>query len=191
MTEENMETMQTTGAGVFSFSATRPEDLEEEEYTLVVIADDVSPSTEGFRSDSCEAKKAIIEACRKSPRAEKLLIRQTVFGSQLKEIHGFKSLENIDETLFDIEGTIGHSTTLFDATYEAISSVLDYAKTLDENADILSNGIVFVPTDGMDNDSSLTAHSITERIQQSKKEVNVSKWCLSACLTPKTAMLPK
>jgi len=170
MTEEIMETMQTTGPGTFAFSAARPEDLPEEEYTLVVIMDDVSPSTEDYRNESCEAKKAIIKACRKSPRAEKLLIRQCVFGTSIKEVHGFKSLQSIDEQSFVAEPTIGHSTALFDSAYDAVSSVLDYAKTLDTNADILSNGIVFDITDGMDNASSMTARSVAEKIRLSKKD---------------------
>ncbi len=163
-----METINIHGTGNFQFSGVTPGELENDEYTLVVIADDVSPSTGGIRGEACEAKKMIIDACRKSPRAENLLIRMTTFGSSINEVHGYKPLSEIDESQYKPEKSIGHSTALYDATYDAVVSALDYAQRLDNDQDILSNAIVFIITDGMDNDSSKGASSIASKIQASR-----------------------
>ena len=171
MSEMAMEQFNVSGPGTFGFSAVVPGDLPEDEYTIVAIVNDVSPSTEDLRDEICKMEKNIVKACRKSPRAEKLLIRRSIFGSNVQESHGYKPLSEIDEDNdYHAERTIGGSTALYDATYESAGSVLDYAKILDDQMDIMSNGIVFVITDGMDNNSSQPPSAIVDKVNSGKKE---------------------
>lgn len=171
MTDMTMEQFAVNGPGTFGFSAVVPGDLPEDEYTIVAIVNDVSPSTEDLRDEICKMEKNIVKACRKDPTLveEKLLIRRSIFGSRVEEAHGYKPLSMIDEDNdYQPEKTIGGSTALYDATYDAVGSVLDYAKLLDDQADIMSNGIVFVITDGMDNVSSMSPSSIVDKVKSGK-----------------------
>lgn len=168
-----MEIMNIPGPGTFQFSAIRPDELAEEEYTIVNIVEDVSPSTEGIRVDACKARKKIVEACKKSPRADKLLLRFVMFGSNLVEVHGYKPLADIDVTDYKPEDTIGSSTALFDAMYDGVASSIQYAEMLDNQQDINSNGIVFVITDGMNNAGSMGPESIKEKIAQAKHDESI------------------
>lgn len=163
-----MENISIHGTGHFGFSGVTPGDLPNDEYTLVVLADDVSPSTAHLRDDSCKVKQQIIQSCRKSPRSENLLLRLTHFGSKIKETHGYKPLSEIDENQYVPEKTIGHSTKLYDATFDAVSSVLEYSTRLYEQNDITSNAIVFVITDGMDIDSAMGPDSIKKLLKDSR-----------------------
>jgi len=168
--DKEMQTMQIAGPGAFQFSATRPDDLQEDEYTLAVIVDDVSPSTEGHRDGQCECNKNIVGACKKHPKSEKLILRRVIFGSRIEESHGFKELIDVDPDEYKPEPTIGGSTCLFDATYDGVSAILDYAKLLDDTQDITCNGIVFVITDGMNNTGTfMDPHPVRDRIRKARK----------------------
>ena len=151
----------------FNFSAMDPDDIEnlEDEYTQVVIAEDVSPSTSMVRDDLCEARKKIIEACRQSPRSDKIMLRSTMFGSSIIEDHGFKPINNIDETQFKPSTTIGGSTCLYDSIFDSVTSVEQYGRILD-NSDIGSNAINFILTDGMENSSSIGHQTILNKIEE-------------------------
>ncbi len=146
----------------FQFSGVRPENLESTEYTLVTIVVDKSTSTNGFRDELVKSIKAVIESCKKAPRAENLLVRVVFFNEDLEEIHGFMPLEDIDLTIYDQLQSSG-VTALFDATYEAIGSILRYSEDLqDQEMDV--NGIMIVITDGGDNDSTMTPDGIKSQI---------------------------
>jgi hypothetical protein len=70
--DDNLEVIKIAGAGSFQFSAIRPEDLGATEYTLVTIVVDITGSIADFADELLKSVKAIIEACKKSPRAENL-----------------------------------------------------------------------------------------------------------------------
>lgn len=157
----------------FGFSAVDPETIQdlEDEYTIVCIAEDVSPSTEMLRSLMCEGKKLINLACKKAPRVAKLMTRFTKFGSRIEEDHGFKPVKDIDEDKYTPSSTIGSSTCLYDAIFDAVASVEHYADILDKS-DIGSNAIIFIMTDGMDNSSSVGHQTILDKLEEIKmKEI--------------------
>lgn len=157
----------------FGFSGVDPEDMAnpEDEYTLVSIAEDVSPSTNGVRGIMCDGKKLVNQACKKSPRADKLMIHYTKFGSRIEEDHGFKPVVEIDENDYTESASIGGSTCLYDAVFNSLAAIQKYAEVLDKS-DIGTNGIVFVYTDGMDNASTLGAQSIVDKLEEIKmKEI--------------------
>ncbi len=170
MNELNIEIPENTA---FGFSAVDPETIQnlEDEYTLVSIAEDVSPSTGELRDEMCQGMKTVNLACKKAPRADKVMLHCAKFGSQIEEIHGFKPVNDINENDYTPSLTIGSSTCLYDAIFNAVAAVARYAEILDKS-DIGSNGIIFVLTDGMDNSSSIGPQTILEKIEEIKmKEI--------------------
>jgi len=162
------ETMMTGNAGAFTFSGVRIEKLGATEYTLVTIAIDVTGSTMGFSTQLRTALVTAVEACRKSPRAENLLIRVITFSSTLpggvEEIHGFKPLADIDTKDYP-QFQPGGATPLYDVVYSAVLVRDVYGKTL-VDGDFLANAIDFYVTDGDDNVSRATPAMIAAENQK-------------------------
>ena len=151
------------GPGNFQFSAVRPEELEETEYTLVTIVCDISGSVLSFKDELLESIKSIIKACQKSPRAERLLVRLLTFNRDIYEIHGFKELSDIDPDAYDPLSP-DSVTSLFDASYDGISATLEYARRLVDQ-DFDCNGAVYIITDGDDNYSTLSPSAIKDKMK--------------------------
>lgn len=169
MSDDSMETHAIGGMQAFQFSGTRIDALGATEYTLATVAVDVTGSVFGFAKELRAALVSAVEACKKSPRANNLLLRVVLFSTSMQpngiqEIHGFKPLGEIDVTAYpDLKP--GGMTNLYDATYSAIGATNSYAKTLMDQ-DFLANGIVIVITDGGDNASSATLLMIKQEIDR-------------------------
>jgi hypothetical protein len=150
----------------FAFSVIDPEDMAnpEDEYTLVSIAEDCSPSTIRCRADMAAGMKTVNLACKKDARSDKIMVHYTKFGSRIEEEHGFIPVNDIDENDYKPSATVGSSTCLYDAIFNAIASCARYAEILDKT-DIGSNAIVFIFTDGMDMCSSLGSDSILAKLE--------------------------
>jgi hypothetical protein len=143
----------------YGFSGTRIADLGATEYTLVVIAADVSGSVSAYQDAIEDCVKRIVGSCRQAPRVDNLMLRFVTFDSQLDEVHGFRPLGDCHPDAYT--GTIcpGGCTALFDASVNAIESARLYGKQLaDAGFDV--NLITFVITDGEDNSSAATAKSV-------------------------------
>src|SRR5207249_159947 len=114
--------------GHYGYSATRIDQLGAAEYTLATMVNDVSGSVAEFRDEMEEALRAIVGACRWSPRADNLMLRLVTFESQLKEVHGFKPLErcNPDDYLNVLRP--GGWTALYDAAENAVSALASYGR---------------------------------------------------------------
>lgn len=141
-----------TPTGHYGFSATKIGDLEATEYTLVSIVLDESGSTSGFAKELEACTKEIVKACSQSPRADNLMLRLVAFGTNMREVHGFKLLQQCNPDDYDGCYGAGGSTALFDSAENAIQSEQVYAEQL-KQSDFMVNGIVFVLTDGEDNAS--------------------------------------
>jgi uncharacterized protein YegL len=143
----------------YGYSATRIESLGATEYTLATIVCDVSGSTSPFTSEMEKTIKSIVRACKFSPRADNLLVRLVEFDDSLDELHGFKLLENVNESDYDRILRGGGATALYDAAENAISATAHYGDSLVQN-DFSANAIVFVMTDGGDNASTQSKKSV-------------------------------
>jgi hypothetical protein len=147
----------------FGFSAVRPETLGASEYTLVTVVMDKTGSVSGFAQALFALKETIVQACRKSPRAEYLLLRFVEFNTSVDEVHGFKPLADIDTASYTVPMCNG-GTALFDATYSGVAATTAYATTLTDQ-DYLVNGIVIIATDGDDNASRMRPADIATAIK--------------------------
>jgi uncharacterized protein YegL len=168
----NDEVIQIPGGGNFQFSAERIENLvDATEYTLVTIVCDISGSVISYSDKLLDCIKSIVKACKKSPRAENLLVRLLTFNENITEIHGFKSLNDIDPEQYSPLQCTGF-TALYDATYDGVGATLEYAKRLTKQ-DYGCNGAVYIITDGADNRSTMTPFSIKEKIELALREEHI------------------
>lgn len=148
--------------GGFAFSAVRPETLGSTEYTLVTLALDKTGSVSDFADELFRVKKTVVEACRRSPRAEFLLLRVVEFNARVDEVHGFMPLSEVDVNSY-VTPHCGGMTALFDATFSAVSAANAYAQTLADQ-DYLANAIHIIVTDGDDNTSRMRPLDIKREI---------------------------
>lgn len=160
----------------FQFSAVRPEDLEETEYTLVTVALDMSGSVGGYENDILDCLKTIVDACQKNQRSENLMLRVLTFDTRVNEVHGFKPLSSIDKA--DYPGfNPGGMTALFDAAFTGIGATLTYGETLADQ-DFTVNGAIYLVTDGDDNSSTMPASAIEKLVGDAKRSEKID-----SCIT--------
>jgi uncharacterized protein YegL len=174
--DNNMEQSKIPGMQGFQFSGVRTEHLGATEYTLVTIAVDLTGSVAGFKKELRDSLIAAVDACKKSPRSDNLLMRVIVFSTSypngVEELHGFKPLAEIDPQNDYPEFYPGGMTPLFDACYSGIGAVIAYAKKLMDD-DFLANGIVFIITDGYDNASQATPIMIKKQNNKAVKSEEI------------------
>lgn len=153
----------------YHFSGVSVDRLGASEYTLVNIVVDMSGSVSSFKNELTECIKTIVSSCKHSQRAENLMIRLSTFNNNVVEEHGFTLLNSLD--IDSYTNTINPSglTSLYDATLNAIESVKKYGTELsDQEFDV--NGIIFVLTDGDDNNSFNNISKIKETILKVRQE---------------------
>ena len=151
----------------FQFSGVDVDNLTSSEYTLVTLALDMSSSVFSYNNELKECVKTIIETCKKSNRAENLMIRLTTFNRQIFEEHGFKTLSIIDANDYTQIRNPSGATALYDATIDAIEATEQYGKTLTDQ-EFETNGVLYVITDGDDNSSSHSLNDVAERFKKLK-----------------------
>jgi hypothetical protein len=154
--------MQTTKVANFAFSGVRPEKLGSTEYTLVTLVTDITGSVDGFQGELLAMKKAVVQACHRSPRAEYLMLRSVEFNESVAEEHGFMELIRVDPASYKTPNCHG-LTALYDATYNAVAATNEYAKLLTEQ-DFSVNGLVVVVTDGDDNRSHHSKKAVADEV---------------------------
>jgi len=147
----------------FTYSMTRIADLEASEYTLVHIASDVSGSVSNFKSEMENVLEEIASSCQKSPRADNLLMRHTMFGDKVNTNHDWKMLRYINPADYKNCLNISGSTALFDAAQEGLTVMGDMGEKLTQ-AKFACNGIIFFITDGCDNASHSTPVMVKDTI---------------------------
>jgi uncharacterized protein YegL len=152
----------------YGFSATRIDELGASEYTLVGIAIDNSGSVYDFGTEIEACDKEIVKSCQHSPRADNLMLRMVRFNSRVEEVHGFKPLSECNVDDYTGVVTPGGMTALFDASVNVVEAVARYGKDL-VSQDFIANGIVFVVTDGDDNDSTATVKMLGETIKRATR----------------------
>lgn len=162
----NLEQIKT--ASNYGFSAVKIDQLGATEYTLVTVVLDKSSSLNGYDRDLEKMIKEAVESCKKSPRAENLMVRVVTFNQKEEEMHGFRLLNTITANEYDNKINTSGSTLLFDTVFHAVESTQEYAKILMAQ-DYMTNAIVFIVTDGMDNESKYSALQIKNLVEKTRK----------------------
>jgi uncharacterized protein YegL len=151
----------------FKFSAVDVGALTSSEYTLVNIALDMSGSVGTYYKELTEAITTIIQACKKSDRAENLMIRIATFNNNVEELHGFKTLTTISADDYSQILSPTGTTALYSATIDAIETMEQYGHTLTDQ-EFEANGILFVITDGDNNVKSNSLSDVVDRFETLK-----------------------
>lgn len=157
------------GGSGFTFKGARIEHLGATEYTLVNIAVDVSGSVIGFADELKKMLVMAVEACKKSPRSDNILVRVIRFSDKypkgVDEIHGFKPLAEIDTAIYpDLKP--GGWTPLNDACFSSVGAMNAYGKQLADQ-DFGVNAIGFIITDGGENSSTATMEMVKKETEKS------------------------
>lgn len=154
----------------YGFSALDLNELGAERYTLVTIAVDESPSTANFKREMEECIKQAIEGC-KGTYADYLLVRVVAFSDVLREIHGFKMLQDCKPSDYDKCLRGGGGTLLFASAYNSIKAAFQYGKNLSDQ-DYGVNAINIIITDGMDNMSdseNISAEDVAKAVEEAQR----------------------
>ena len=150
----------------FGFSAVDISSLGATEYTLVSLVVDNSGSVASFGKEEEKAIKEIVSACRRSPRADNLMLRYIRFDDKVEELHGFKLLQDCNPGDYDNTIPGGGMTALFDSSVNGVDALARYGRELQTN-DFTANGILFVITDGGNNAGlNRSPASVRKSIQQ-------------------------
>lgn len=168
------------GRGGYGFTGARFDKLGAAEYTLVSVAVDVTGSVSSFQDQLRKMLIAAVDACKKNPRSENILVRAIIFSDGfakgVQELHGFKPLADIDTNAYP-ELHPGGMTPLNDACYSVLGATNAYAKQL-RDADFGVNAIEFVITDGDENASIATMKMVKEEQEKAVRgeilESNIS-----------------
>ncbi len=166
LNNNTMEVMPT--AGTFQYSAVTLDNLGATDYTLVTIVTDISMSVGAYKDELEKCLVEIIKSCRRSPRADNLMVRLLTFNQKGEEVHGYKLLNECNPNdylnILDPDGM----TALYDASYDAIQATEAYAQVLNDG-DFDTNSIVFILTDGDDNSSTYTKIDVNKALTKVEK----------------------
>ena len=173
---DTMEVSNIQGMQQFQFSAVRIAHLTATEYTLVTIAIDVTGSTAPFADQLRQCLITAVEACKKSPRSNNLLLRVILFSTKfqskgVEEVHGFKPLGEIDPNAYPQFSPTG-GTPLYDATFSGVGATHELSAKMMKQ-DYLVNAICFVITDGEDNSSAMTPAQIQSEIKRAHQKEEI------------------
>ena len=157
----------------YGFSAADLGDLGATEYTLVTVVVDESGSTSSFKDEMEKCIQEVVKSCKLSPRSDYLMIRLVAFNHDMREVHGFKQLVDCDIADYDDCLSPGGSTLLFESALNAINATAKYGEQLND-ADYDVNAIVFIITDGMDNESGqITPVSVGDSLKKTMMDENL------------------
>ena len=107
-------------------------------------------------------------ACKKSPRADFLLVQHMQFGSTVEQTHGLVPLDSLNDDTYKDCLHINGMTALYDATCDAINITADFAKKL-MSQHYMCNAIVVILTDGCENASNRILEDVKKSIAQAYK----------------------
>ncbi len=177
MPSEDIQTFQ--AASGYKFSGMSIDALGSSQYTLVGLVVDVSGSVDPFAKALEQMLKTVYKGCNDQNNAyrENLMFRVTVFNHTIKEIHGFKTLNNINENDYNGSVACGGDTALCDAVDEMVQALTAYGATLTKQ-DFTVNGMICVVTDGRDNASNTPMGNVAKSV----KKIRLSE-AMTSCVT--------
>lgn len=157
----------------FEFSAAPLDELGASEYTLVGIICDVSGSVRPWHTDLEKTLGIVLQALKKHPRAENLMLRTTTFNDNVDEVHGFVELVTMDDGAFNGKLSCGGVTALREATMNGIEAVKTYGDALRDKRYTV-NAAIYIITDGCDNASrGCPASDIKALVNQIRQEEKI------------------
>lgn len=135
------------------FQSQDPATLAEVEYTLASIVIDLSGSVFRYVHDLKEALKTLIMSLRNHSRRKFMMIQVLGFqDDRVIDIQGFTQVEQIDVDAVLRQITCNGYTPLYDGIARGLETLEVYATSLSQQS-FTANGVLFVLTDGFENNS--------------------------------------
>lgn len=134
------------------------DDLNTDDVTLVSIIIDESSSMDHVRDDVIDAFNTMARALNDSKAADSILLSAWTFADHPKLLFGYTPIANVKD-LTRAEYNPSGMTALYDATLDGMTGIIGYGQDLRNNG-IRTRAIVVVISDGGDNTSRQTSHSI-------------------------------
>jgi hypothetical protein len=159
--------------GGYGYTGANIDDLTSFENTLSTALLDESGSTNSFALAMEACVKEIVRSLRHSPVADKLLYRHCHFGTNFREVHGFKPLAECHEPDYDGCYAPGGTTALYDSSVAVLNATVDYAEKQAAKKYVV-NGIAYTITDGCHYLPGGTVKKEDVKVAQAKAMTNES-----------------
>jgi uncharacterized protein YegL len=156
------------GAGVdfnAGFGNFDPGQIQTDETINAVFVIDKSGSMSPVRAEMNAALNDFVETMQKSHVADRLFVKQILFGEDVVHVTGFQPITNVNK--FDINPMDG-ATALFDGVSDAVDAAIQYREQL-EATGVNTKTLIFVITDGGNNHGSTPAHVVKQKFMDIKK----------------------
>lgn len=147
MDSQKLQSFMIPGGG-YGYTGTPVADLQSFENTIATGLMDESGSTQAFARQIELCAKEIIKSLRHSPAADKLIYRHCHFDTNLREVHGFKPLSEINEDDYDGCWAGGGQTALYASACNVLNATLDYGQQ-QATKRFMVNGFAYFVTDGL------------------------------------------
>ncbi len=135
----------------FNYPDFDPDKIETDETINAVFVVDTSVSIKPFVGDLNNAFNDFVQTMVKSHVAPKLFVSIVEFDEKVRISSGFQPISAIPT--MDFGKNLGGATSLYDGVKTAVTRALDYRKN-QENSGVNCKTLIFVITDGDDNESS-------------------------------------
>lgn len=143
------------------FGNFNPEEIETDETINAVFVIDTSPSITTYVNELNYAFNDFVESMQKSHVAERLFVSVIEFNQTIKVVSGFQPVSFIPK--MDFSKSIKGCTSLYDGTLTGLKNAISYRTNL-ENSGVKTKTLLFVITDGEDNNSKNPPHVIKNMI---------------------------
>ena len=141
-----------------------PESLQTSETINCVFVIDTSCSMKANASELNAALNDFVQTMQNSHIKDRLLVSMIEFDSDIVVKTGFQPIANIQTLNINPNGP---ATKLYDAAFTGIKKALDYRVQL-ENSGITTKTLLFIITDGSDNDSVDNGSAVKNEIDKLK-----------------------
>lgn len=145
----------------YNFGNFNPDDVEVEDTINVQFVVDVSGSVTNYVNELNSGLNEFIERMQKSHVADKVFVSVVIFNHKIEVLTGYQPISQVQS--FDFGKYIDGTTALYGGTRVALENALNYREGL-ENAGVNCKTLVFVMTDGGDNEPRQGSASDVKKI---------------------------
>ncbi len=144
-----------------------PDEIETDETINAVFVVDTSYSISTYVKELNKAFNEFVSAMQKSHVADRLFVSIIEFSSEVLVKSGFQPITAIPK--MDFSKAIRGVTSLYDAVLIGLQNALSYRENL-ENSGVETKTLMFVITDGDDNNSKNPPHVVKQVIDKLKND---------------------
>lgn len=167
--EENLQETQTPDYGDIDYNLDYgnfdPEEIEQDETINILMVVDVSYSITSYVDELNKAINDFIDRMQNSHHAPSIFLSFLTFANNgnIQVLNGFQPISSVPPQ--DFGKSLGGMTALYDAVDTGLTNLLDYKNQLEQTG-VVTKNLLFVITDGDDNDSTNSPHIVKNKIDK-------------------------